>query len=65
MTFLGPILSSSIPKAIVARPATMLAAAPKMMTSPALMPKVPAASTAPKAKTPARPSRNRADANRK
>ena len=64
MTFLGPNRSSTAPKPIVATPATMLAAAPKMMTSPALIPKVPAARTAPKAKTPASPSRNRAEASR-
>ena len=65
MTRFGPIRSSSRPKAIVAKPAMMLAAAPNTMTSPAESPKVPWASTAPKAKTPARPSRKRADARRK
>ena len=65
MTRLGPIRSSSMPKAMVAKPATMFAAAPKTMTSPADSPKVPAASTAPKANTPASPSRNSAEARRK
>ena len=65
MTRFGPSRSSTIPNAIVASPATMLAAAPKTMTSAADIPKVPAASTAPNAKTPARPSRNSAEARRK
>ena len=65
MTRLGPSRSSSTPNSIVANPATMLAAAPKTMTSPADSPKVPWARMAPKAKTPASPSRNSADASRK
>jgi len=65
MTRLGPIRSSRSPKAMVLSPATMFAAAPKMITSPAVNPKVPAAITAPKANTPASPSRNRAEARRK
>lgn len=65
MTRLGPIRSSSTPKTIVLSPATMFAAAPKMMTSPAVKPNVPAAMTAPKANTPARPSRKSALARRK
>jgi len=65
MTFLGPILSSSRPKAMVDNPATMLAAAPKTTTSPLLKPNVPAAITAPNAKTPANPSRKSAEAARK
>ena len=39
MTFFGPILSSTQPKATVARPATILAAIAKIMTSPALKPR--------------------------
>ena len=65
ITLFGPIQSSNNPKAIVDTPATMFAAAPKMITSPLLKPKVPAAITAPKAKTPAKPSRNSAEASRK
>ena len=65
MTFFGPILSSTHPKATVARPATMLAAIAKSMTSLALKPKAVLARTAPKVKTPARPSRNTAEATRK
>ena len=65
MTRLGPIRSSSMPKPIVANPATMFAAAPKTMTSPADSPNVPAASTAPNANTPASPSRKSAEASRK
>ena len=65
MTFFGPILSSTHPKATVARPATMFAAIAKIMTSPALKPKAVLARTAPKVNTPARPSRNTAEAMRK
>ena len=65
MTFFGPILSSTHPKATVARPATMFAAIANFMTSPALNPKAVLAKTAPKVNTPARPSRNTAEAMRK
>lgn len=50
---------------MVETPATTLATAPKMITSPLVNRNVPAASTAPKANTPARPSRNSAEAARK
>ena len=58
-------LSSTQPKATVARPATMFAAIAKIMTCPAVKPKAVLASTAPKVKTPARPSRKTAEAMRK
>ena len=64
ITGFAPSRSSSAPTAMVEMPATTLAAIAKMMTSPAEKPKTDAASTPPKVKTPARPSRNTALASR-
>src|SRR5674476_813806 len=61
----GPIQSSRKPQRMVEIPAVTLATAPKMMTSPAEKPNVPAAMTAPNVNTPASPSRNTAEAMRK
>ena len=53
----APKRSSRRPAMIVETPATRFAAMPKMMTSLAVNPNATAASTPPKAKTPASPSR--------
>ena len=57
MTFLGPKRSSSLPARMVATPATILSAIPKMTRSVKVKPKTILAITDPKTKTAESPSR--------
>ena len=64
ITLREPTLSSTWPKATVARPATRFAATPKARTMDSEKPKATPASTPPKAKIPASPSRKTAEETR-